>query len=134
MDIIIVTAGIIINNERFLITQRKENSNQNLKWEFPGGKLEKGESPEEGLKREISEELGIEVKVGDVFEVVYHKYEDKTILLLCYICKYLSGQVRAIECNDFEWVSLNNITKYDLLEADVKIKEKILRKNLPVIW
>lgn len=132
MDIVIVTAGIIIRNSKILIAQRKANGNQGLKWEFPGGKLEENESPEQGLKREIKEELNIDIDVIDIVDVIYHKYEELTILLLCYSAKYVSGDIKAIECNDYRWVDIEELERFYFADADMPIVKKLVKKGLPL--
>jgi 8-oxo-dGTP diphosphatase len=122
---LIVTAAIIEHQGKILITQRKPNKNQALKWEFPGGKIEEGETPKECLAREIKEELDIDIKVNDIFEVVHHKYEKITILLLAYKCSYNSGILKTVDCNNFMWVTLDEMKKYDFAEADIEIVEKL---------
>lgn len=126
MDIIIVTAAVILKDDKVLITQRKSGGNQEFKWEFPGGKLEKGESPEKCLIREIKEELNLDIKSNGIFDVVYHKYPDITILLLAYKCEIIGGTINAIDCNDYKWVSLHEIKKFDFSEADIPIMEKLI--------
>jgi 8-oxo-dGTP diphosphatase len=122
---IVVTAALIKQGDKVLITQRLKSGHQGLKWEFPGGKVEEGEHPEECLKRELMEELGIEVRVNEIFKVVSHKYADRHILLLCYECTLLKGELSALECNDFRWVSAQELDKYDFAGADKVIVEKL---------
>ncbi|WP_069649936.1 (deoxy)nucleoside triphosphate pyrophosphohydrolase [Caloranaerobacter ferrireducens] len=131
MDITIVTAGIIIKGEEILIAQRRNLGKEKFKWEFPGGKLENDEIPQDGLKREIKEELDITIEVDDIFEVVYHKDDEKKILLLCYLARYIKGTPKTLECNDFRWVKIKDLEKYDFSEADKKVLEKLLLKGLP---
>ena len=131
MNITIVTAGIILKDEKVLIAQRKGDVNQGLKWEFPGGKLEENETPKEGLAREIKEELDIIIEVGEIYEVVYHKYPNITILLLCYLAKYSSGTIKAMDCNDFKWIDVKDLEKYNMSDADRIIRQKILLKGVP---
>jgi mutator protein MutT len=132
MSTVIVTAAIIVKASKILIAQRKDKGNERLKWEFPGGKLEEYDNgPKECLKREIMEELDIEIEIGDIFEVVYHKYEATNILLLCYIARYLSGEPKAIDCNDFRWIDIKDLDKYELANADIQIRNKLLKKGLP---
>jgi len=131
MNVTIVTAGIIVNGSKLLIAQRREKGSQKFKWEFPGGKLEENEKPEHGLKREIQEELGVLIEVGDIFEVVYHRYEEITILLLCYKARYISGEAKAMECKDFNWINLDEINQFDFSEADKEVREKLLKIGLP---
>ena len=126
---VIVTAAIIENKDKVLITQRKKGTNQEFKWEFPGGKMEDRESPEECLIREIKEELGLDIEVLDTFDFVYHEYPTIKILLLAYKCKLIGGEIEAIDCNDFEWVNISEMNKYEFAEADIPIV-KCLNQNL----
>ena len=127
MDYLIVTAALIRKGNQILIAQRKQGSHLALKWEFPGGKLASNETPEEGLVREIEEELGITIKVSDIYKVVAHNYPGKKVLLLCYECEYLRGEVKAIDCNDFKWIKPAELLQFDMAPADLPIVEKILR-------
>ncbi len=129
MKPIIVTAAIIRKGQTILIAQRQALGEHHLQWEFPGGKLELGETPEECLRREILEELNLEIKVLDIFKVVYHVYKSKTILLLCYLCDLIGGEEMALACNDFQWVSLERIEDFSYVEADLPIVDKILKIN-----
>jgi 8-oxo-dGTP diphosphatase len=126
LERIIVTAAIIKDNGRYLIAQRKKDSHLGLKWEFPGGKLEVAEDPEKCLAREIKEELDITIEVIDIFEVVSHSYEQKNILLLCYMCKLMEGTPKPVDCNDFKWVALSEMPGFDFAEADRPVVEKLL--------
>lgn len=127
---LIVTAGMIKKEKKILIAQRKAgNKEYSLKWEFPGGKLEKGEKPEECLIREIKEELNLDIGVEDIFKVVYHNYRDKTILLLCYVCHVTGGDAVPIECNDFKWVHIEELNEFSFVEADKPIVDKIRAKG-----
>lgn len=125
MTPLIVTAAVIRKNNKVLLAQRHEDSKHSLKWEFPGGKLEKGESPEHCIKREIKEELNLDIEIKDIFKVVFHGYSDRDILLLCYLCNALEGEILPLECNDFKWVNINEISKFNIVEADVPVIEKI---------
>ena len=127
---IIVTAAIIKDSEdRILITQRKKNSHNALKWEFPGGTLEPEESPEDCIIREIKEELNINIGVLDIFKTIYHKYKEKTILLLVYECEYLSGTLRKIECEDAKWIKPEEFSDFDFAEADLPAVKKIISQK-----
>ncbi|MGZ4134518.1 MAG: (deoxy)nucleoside triphosphate pyrophosphohydrolase [Tumebacillaceae bacterium] len=125
---LVVTAAVIERENTVLIAQRKPDSHMALKWEFPGGKLEWGEDPRDGLKREIREELGIEIDVGDVVEVVSHTYEDRQIVLLAYRCRYRSGTVQLLDVHDVRWVPPAELLSVDLAPADVPIVEKLLQR------
>ncbi|GAW90966.1 8-oxo-dGTP diphosphatase MutT [Calderihabitans maritimus] len=125
---IVVTAALIKANGKILIAQRPAGSYMGLKWEFPGGKVEEGEHPQEALRRELREELGIEVEVRDIFEVVSHKYKDRHILLLCYQCRLLSRNVTPREGQSYRWVTKEELDNYEFTEADKPIVNK-LRKT-----
>lgn len=87
---LIVTAGVLRSGDSVLIARRSSGPLAGL-WEFPGGKLEPAESPEACLARELREELGLEVEVGDIFAVVYHPYPGRPVLLLAYSCRLCGG-------------------------------------------
>lgn len=123
---LVVTAAVIEQENTVLIAQRKPGSHLALKWEFPGGKLEWGEDPRDGLKREIREELGIEIEVGDVVEVVSHTYEDRQIVLIAYKCRYVRGTVQMLDVHDVRWVQPEELRTVDLSPADVPIVDKLL--------
>jgi len=123
----IVTAAVMVRNGKVLIAQRKAGSHMEFCWEFPGGKLEPDETPEECIVREIKEELDLDIEVKDIYKVVKFKYEEKDILLLCYLCKILSGKGKTLECNDFKWVERDKLSEYEFVPADLPIVEKIMR-------
>ncbi len=122
----IVTAAAIIRDGKVLIAQRQQGSHMEYKWEFPGGKLEPDETPEECIIREIKEEMDIDIEVDDIYKVVKFKYEEKDILLLCYLCRIIKGDGRAIECNDFRWVTKDELPGFDFVPADLPIVEKLI--------
>jgi 8-oxo-dGTP diphosphatase len=124
---IVVSAAIIHRNDKILISQRLEGSYLEFLWEFPGGKVEEGESPEECIIREIMEELRINIRVINIFDVVFHKYEDRTILLLVYDCEYISGEPKPIECNTFNWVTAEELSSYKFTCADEKVVKKMTK-------
>jgi 8-oxo-dGTP diphosphatase len=123
----IVTAAAMVRSGKVLIEQRQAGSHMEYKWEFPGGKLEPDETPEECIIREIKEELDLEIEVIDIYKVVKFKFEEKDILLLCYLCKILKGEGKALECNDFRWVGSEQLASFDFVPADVPIVEKLIR-------
>lgn len=127
MKQLVVTAAIIEKDGQILLAQRTPERHMGLKWEFPGGKLEWGEEPRAGLQREIREELGIGITVGDVVEVVSHTYEDRHIVLIGYRCQYASGELQKLDVHDLRWVRPEELMSYDLAPADVPIVQKLLR-------
>ena len=122
MKTIIVTSGLITEQEKILVTQRKEGDAQGLLWEFPGGKVEEGEEPRQALQRELREELGIEVEVGEIFEAVYHNYPEHPILLLVYRCRIEKGIPKSLGCRDLRWVNLRGLREMAMPPADDPIR------------
>lgn len=92
-----------------------------LKWEFPGGKLEDGESDRESLRRELAEELGIETRVDAFLGLVSHDYDDISIDLAVYAVEILRGDPTAREHSELRWVARGDIADYDLAEADIPV-------------
>jgi len=125
MKTIIVTAGVIIEQGKILITQRKEDSHQGLLWEFPGGKVKEGEEPRGALRRELKEELDIEVEVGMIFEAVYHPYPKYPILLLIYHCHIDKGALKPIGCHDLRWVDLEELKRLPMPPADDPVRKHL---------
>ncbi len=125
----IVTAGIIRNKSAVLLTRRPDGSRHAGKWEFPGGKLEKGESPVECLRRELLEELDLKVQVGAIYEVIYHRYDFGPILLLAYDCTPLSATIHNLQVAEHRFVPLSQLDRYDVLAADVSLVEKLMTES-----
>jgi len=121
----IVTAAVITDGDRVLVTQRHAGASQGLKWEFPGGKLEEGEDPEDCIVREIKEELEMEIAVTDIFKVVMHRYRDRNILLLAYLCRHQGGSPTPAGCRDLAWAPVGRLPEYDLAAADLPIAAKL---------
>lgn len=127
---ILVTAAIIEDKGKFLITQRLKESHNGLRWEFPGGKIEFGEDPRVCLEREIMEELGIKIKAGEILEYSSHVYgEDKHIVLLGFKCKFVSGKIQKKGINNFAWITSKEASKYDITEADLPFIEKLKKES-----
>jgi 8-oxo-dGTP diphosphatase len=126
MKQLVVTAAVIRRNEQVLIAQRKPGAHMGLKWEFPGGKLEWGEDPRAGLAREIREELGLEIEVRDVLEVVSHTYEDRHIVLIGYECQVAGGELQLLDVQDVRWVRSCELRDVDLAPADWPIADRLL--------
>lgn len=130
MEITVVVAAIIKQDDKYLIAQRKKGTHLGLLWEFPGGKLEKGESPEECLQREIQEELSLKVEPMDIYKVVSHHYETKHIIMLCYFCRIISGVPQLIECNDFQWVTAKEMSSFQFAPADLPVVAALRETNI----
>ena len=115
---LIVTAAVIKENGRYLVTQRMEDDTFSLLWEFPGGKLKSGESPEDGLIRECTEELDCGIVVLGINEVVYHSYENFNVLLLFYNCRIIDGNPKLAGVNDLKWLKPSELNTEIFLPAD----------------
>lgn len=124
---IVVSAGVVKRDGRIMICQRKPDVHNGFKWEFPGGKLEKGESPEEALRRELREELNIDAEVGRIMDVMYHSYPDRDVLILFYGCRILEGEPQTVDCNAVEWVLPDDLLKYDFAGGDRRFVERNMR-------
>jgi|SRR5690554_632907 len=120
-----VTAALIWEKGRVLIAKRAAQDRLINKWEFPGGKTEYGESPEECLKREILEELGIVIEVGEFFAESIYAYPEGPIRLLSYFAFWKSGEVNPEVHEEIKWVEPNELQEYDLAPADIPIAEKL---------
>jgi 8-oxo-dGTP diphosphatase len=115
---LIVTAAIIRKEGKILITQRPPGRRDAGKWEFPGGKLNDNETPEECLRRELREELNMSATVGRIFRVLHHRYEWGAVLLLFYECAPLTEKIENLEVADHRFVNPEKLDEYDILEAD----------------
>ena len=123
-----VVVALIILNNKILIGRRGSNVPYSGFYEFPGGKIEENETPEEALKREINEELGINCLIKDFFQKI--KWENK-FLLKCYFVDINKEDVSKIEKrvhDDFQWINIQNYKKYKILPADIEIL-KILKES-----
>jgi len=118
---LLVTAGVIIEKKKVLVTQRMEGAPRGLLWEFPGGKVKEGEDPRDALRREFKEELDVDVEVGKIIEAVFHTYPEYPILLLAYHCRIKKGVPKPIGCRDLKWVSLKELTQLAMPPADKPI-------------
>lgn len=118
-----VVAGIIYKGDKFLIAQRNLKKAQGGLWEFPGGKLESGETYEEALKREIKEEFNAEIEVEEYVTENVHHYPEKDIRLLFYKAKLISENIELLEHEDFRWITKQDKDKFKFAGADEKIFE-----------
>lgn len=123
---ITVVAAIIVNNDLILTTQRGYGKWKGW-WEFPGGKVEDGESPEEALRREIMEELDMTVEVGDRLTTVNYDYPDFHLTMHCHWCRVESGEMKLLEHESAIWLSKEELRKVQWLPADEEVIDLIQR-------
>ena len=125
MSVIDVAAGLVFADGRLLITQRPPGGHLAGLWEFPGGKLEAGESWEGALVRELQEELGIQVAVGREFCRVQHAYPQRKVQLRFLVCRIISGSPRPIGCSAVAWVGPHQLDQFDFPEADRQLLQQL---------
>jgi 8-oxo-dGTP diphosphatase len=120
LEQIVVTAAFIRGNGRILMAKRLPKGLEGGKWEFPGGKIEFGEQPRCCLRRELLEELGVEVEVGAVLDAISTLKESRQLIIIYFECRIIAGILQAIECQDFKWLTPPEIELLDMPESDVK--------------
>ncbi len=118
-----VAAAVVWQGERFLLTQRMPGKMLENQWEFPGGKLEAGETPEVALARELREELGIEIRVGAILDARLNG----RFLVLFYECEYVRGSIRMREVQDARFVSLGKARQLPMVDKDRETMENLVR-------
>ena len=124
MKTIKVAAAIIIHDNQIFATQRGYGKWKDW-WEFPGGKIEENETPQEALVREIREELDTEIAVGDLFDTVEYDYPDFHLSMKCYICTVVSGNLVLKEHEAARWLNRENLDSVDWLPADLDLIRKL---------
>jgi 8-oxo-dGTP diphosphatase len=122
---ILVTAGIIMNGDQILICQRRRSDAYGLQWEFPGGKVRKGEDLRASLQRELAEELGIEVAVGPEVFRLQHRYPDRYVEVVFFLVSRYRGEVRNRVFEAIGWVPRAKLPEYNFLEADWELVKRI---------
>jgi len=141
MSVIDVAAGLIFRNGKLLITQRYADAHLGGLWEFPGGKRKPKESFEQCLVRELREELGIEVNVGQLIETVTHTYPSpdarhsllrKTVHLKFFRCAWLKNEPQALGCPAFKWVTAEDLPHYNFPAADARLLGRLQRDS--TLW
>ena len=120
-----VSAALIFRGGKLLITQRHAKAHLGGRWEFPGGKREAGESFEQCLVREIREELGVEITVGELFEEISHAYPEKNVVLKFFLCKLISGEPQPLDCAAVKWIDKDGLEAHEFPAADARLLEKL---------
>jgi len=132
VDVLLVVACALVDIDgRVLLAQRPDGKSMAGLWEFPGGKLETGEQPEECLIRELREELNIDVTQACLAPLTFasHTYEDFHLLMPLFVCRRWSGEIRALEHKSLKWVRPNELKNYQMPAADLPLAS-ILRDML----
>lgn len=122
---VLVVAAVCFDGPRVLLTQRPAGTHLAGHWEFPGGKIEPGESPEEALVRELREECGVAVAVGPILEVTHWRYPAKSVLLLFYEARITAGEVRHLGVAAHTWATREALDRYTFPPADERVLDRI---------
>lgn len=123
--IIQVAAGLIVREGHYLIARRKAGTHLGGLWEFPGGKRERGESLEDCLRRELREELGVDVTPPLHVRVIRHDYQEKTVELHFFRCTISRGEASALDCEEVRWVTPSELSDYEFPPADRPLLEAL---------
>jgi len=122
---LLVTAAVVFDGEKVLLTRRPDDKSHPGFWEFPGGKVDPGESPEQALCREMREELDVEVRVRGIYEVVFHRYDWGPVLILAYKCQLLTDTLRDLGVAEHRWVLPREMVNFNILPADQPIIDRL---------
>ena len=127
----VVVGGLIYQNEKILICQRKEEGDHPLKWEFPGGKLKDNENNQEALKRELKEELSIEINEMIYFDEYLYEYKklSKILKLVFFQIFQFEGEIQNKVHQQLKWIDISKLGDYDFLEGDLKIINKLMNND-----
>ena len=121
-----VVTAVIKQDDKYLITQRRPNAVLPLLWEFPGGRVEEGESDAEALKRELHHRLGVEVATGEQISFKEHRFETYVVDLFLYECRIVSGQPQTCAVHAFKWVSSSDFDNHSFTPPDEASVAKLL--------
>jgi 8-oxo-dGTP diphosphatase len=122
---LLVVAALIEQEGRVLLSQRRADQSQPLAWEFPGGKVEPGESPSQALEREIEEELGCLIEVGDVVDVIFHAYDEFDLIMPVYRATIRSGVPTARQVAAVNWIEREQLPKLTFPPADLPLVRRL---------
>ncbi|HVZ73273.1 MAG TPA: (deoxy)nucleoside triphosphate pyrophosphohydrolase [Polyangia bacterium] len=121
----LVVAALMREGGLVLVSRRRADQPMPLLWEFPGGKVEPGEDPVIALAREVREELDCEVRVGRIYDVVFHAYEAFDLVMLVYACEIVGGVPRAKDVAEIAWVAPGKLPAMELLPADFPLARRL---------
>jgi mutator protein MutT len=122
-----VAAGILWNGSQVLIARRQSGDHQGGRWEFPGGKRHPGETIEACLRREMLEEVGIEIVVGPLWRALTHVYPDRRVSLYFHFCDLRSGTPTPIQCDELRWIDPAQLGEHPFVEGDLPVLPDLAR-------
>jgi 8-oxo-dGTP diphosphatase len=125
----LVSAAIIRSKAGFLVCKRPAGVELPGHWEFPGGKVKEGENPREALRRELKEELGITARIGKPVEIVHHRYDFGSVLLLFFEAEIVAGKPLPLHHDEIHWVRPDEIEQLDFLPADLDLISRLVREQ-----
>ena len=126
-DIVKVTAAMLVKDGKIIIAKRGSGDKLADKWEFPGGKIEINETPEQCLKREMKEEFDIDVSVGEYLGSSIYHYDDISIELLAYRTYWEAGTINLKDHDEYRWVTFHKLNEFNLAPADIPIAQKLAK-------
>lgn len=129
MKTIHVAVGVVMRGGEMFVTKRLDHQHQGGKWEFPGGKVETGETVTDALKRELLEEIGIDVTASNELIVIEHAYPEKTVVLDVHIVNDFQGDPKGLEGQEGRWISTSELSQLDFPEANGPIIDKIIQRS-----
>jgi len=129
----LVVAGLVVDAvaKQLLVTQRRPDQSFGLDWEFPGGKVEPGEAPVDALVRELQEEIGVEVEVGGIWEVLFHRHADFDLCMLVYQCRISVGAPTAVEVHALRWVRCDELPGIGIMAVDQPLVDRLITEGIP---
>lgn len=122
-----VIAALILRDSKILIAQRGKKDAFYGKWEFPGGKMEEGETEQETLARELNEEIGIHAKIGDYFCSSFFEHHGATWEMRAYFVRSFTGEIELREHQEVQWVAIKDLPSYDMPDPDKPIVKKLFK-------
>ncbi|UNE54559.1 (deoxy)nucleoside triphosphate pyrophosphohydrolase [Bartonella machadoae] len=132
--LLVVACALLDQDKRVLLTERPQGKSLAGLWEFPGGKVEQGETPEVSLIRELDEELGIHVQIKNLLPLTFasHAYETFHLLMPLYLCYHYKGIAQGREGQNLKWVFIDDLDQYPMPDADKPLVQ-LLKKFFPLI-
>ena len=130
-QLIEVSAALIFRRGKILISQRYKAAHLGGLWEFPGGKRKPGETFEQCLARELQEELGVKISVGELFATVSHRYAEKAVRLKFFVCHLPGGEPQALGCAAIRWIGKTELQNFEFPAADARLLKKLRAYHFP---